>query len=186
MVHTHPEYSGSPLVLESGETKISSLGYHPKELIWCWIYITLSVPLPKEEKPWIGLFLPFAPSCAVLGEGLSKLRWNGFTYSFQCGSVLALCLLGTLQLSKWLLELTYILFGLFIVVKLVSLWGNEVWGFLFHHLAYVTLWLTLKYLVFFQYLIFFIPSHMVYLTTFLNTHVICCSLLVDSIFFNTY
>lgn len=54
-------------------------------------------------------------------------RFNAAVFGFEFAWVL--------KLSNWFLKFSESLFVLNIVVKSISLWGNNVWVFLFYHLA---------------------------------------------------
>lgn len=78
----HPNYSGS----------ISALGQVRQKLVfWATLWkaetlgTLLSPPSNLREKLWDKL------SCASLGEGQLQIKWNGFSYWFQC-TVLGLVL----------------------------------------------------------------------------------------------
>lgn len=114
--------------------------------------VSFSIPSQERqksalEKPehWthVPLF-PFPPpaldsSNLRIRRGRAMVsKCNEFSYPLQCSSSRLCACLGVLQPLNWFLEYLLRYFGLYIVVKLVSLWGRRFWGFLFHHLADIT------------------------------------------------
>ena len=79
----------------------------------------------------------FPPSCAELcslGEGATWVRNDGFSNSFQHGFEHTSGAT-TSQLVSWVFIKA---FGLYVIVKSVSLWESKVWDFLVCHLALQT------------------------------------------------
>lgn len=74
------------------------------------------------EKLRIGCLLLITLKCTSLGEGLQRVKWNGFLTRWMW-LFLASSLSGVLQLLNWFLEATYRLFRPYIV-KLVSFGGS--------------------------------------------------------------
>lgn len=132
--HSKPSFS-FPLFLAAGF--ISALGeVRQKPALWaaCWKSKTLDAHFSPRPA---GRNCRLRPSLLML-----RLCWLGRGADvrkvklFLCVSMQVLkvpCSFGVLQLLNWILDFSRRYCGVYIILKLVSLWRNEGWNFLFHH-----------------------------------------------------
>lgn len=125
----HPKCTDIPVstLIQARQKPVSWAAPPKKQNLGCMFHSSLSLP---KEKPGFRSFLPIALHCAREGEGLGQAKCSKHPYPLQCLFFLALCSSGVLQPLNWFLEFSQMQFGPYIVVKLVSLWGNEGLSFL--------------------------------------------------------